>query len=124
MFDSATSALIQRAPALDGLDLERLPKRLTEAFADIVSMRIRMHGASSEPEGAEALAITLAELRRLAATYEAYAALLPDRDNRAAAAFVAASAHQVVTLGLKRDGAVSQIGTSAISSDICATLPF
>src|SRR5580704_5315415 len=100
MFDPATSALIQRAPPLDGLDLEQLPKRLTEAFADIVSARIRMRGGTGEDDGAEALTATLAELRRLAAAHEAYAALLPDRDNRAAAAFVAASAHQVVTLGL------------------------
>lgn len=124
MFDSATSALIQRAPALDGLDLERLPKQLTEAFADIISARIRMRRGGGEPDGAEALDTRLAEMRRLAATYEAYAALLPDRDNRAAAAFVAASAHQVVMLALKRDGAVSRIDTAAVSSDVCATLLF
>src|SRR5438093_4393992 len=114
MFDTATSALIQRAPALDGLNLERLPKRLTEAFADIVSARIRMRGRSGEVDGAEALATTLAEMRRLAAAYEAYAALLPHRDNRTAAAFVAACAHQVVSLGLGRDNAVSRIETAAV----------
>ena len=124
MFDTATSALIRRAPALDGLDLDRLPKRLTEAFADIVSARIRMRSRSGEVDGAEELAATLAELRRLAAAYEAYAALLPDRDNRAAPAFVAASAHRVVTLGRGRDSAVSGIDTAAVSSDVCATLLF
>jgi len=124
MFDTATSALIRRAPALDGLDLERLPKRLTEAFADIVSARIRMRGRSGEADGTEELAATLAELRRLAAAYEAYAALLPERDNRTAAAFVAASAHQVVTLGFGRDDAVSRIDVAAVSSDVCATLLF
>src|ERR1700731_3962469 len=83
-----------------------------------------MRGGTGEDDGAEALTATLAELRRLAAAHEAYAALLPDRDNRAAAAFVAASAHQVVTLGLGRGGAVSRIDTAAVSSDVCATLLF
>ena len=36
MFDPITSALIAASPPLEGLDLEALPKRLTEAFADIV----------------------------------------------------------------------------------------
>jgi hypothetical protein len=124
VFDQATSALIQRAPPLDGLDLGGLPKRLTEAFADIVSARIRMRGGTSEDDGTGALVATLAELRRLAAAHEAYAALFPDRDNRAAAAFVAAYAHQVVTLDLGRAGAVSRIDTAAISSDVCAALLF
>jgi superfamily II DNA/RNA helicase len=83
-----------------------------------------MRGGTGDDDGAEALTATLAELRRLAAAHEGYAALLPDRDNRAAAAFVAASAHQVVTLGLGRGGAVSRIDTAAVSSDVCATLLF
>jgi hypothetical protein len=55
---------------------------------------------------------------------DTYAALLPDRENRASAAFVAASAHQTVSLALRRTESVSQIGMEAISSDICATLLF
>lgn len=41
MFDPITASLIRTAPALEGLDLDNLPKRLTEAFADIVSARVR-----------------------------------------------------------------------------------
>jgi superfamily II DNA/RNA helicase len=123
MFDPATAALIRSAPPLEGVDLDELPKRLTEAFADIVSARIRLQGAASEVDDARVTA-TVAQLRRLAAAQEAYAALLPHRENRAAAAFVAASAHQAVSLALRRSGATSHVDTSAVSSDICATLLF
>jgi hypothetical protein len=122
MFDPFTAALIRAAPPLAGLDLDGLPKRLTEAFADIVSARIRLRGGIGEDVGS--LAETLSELRRLAGAHEAYAALLPDRDNRAAAAFVAASAHQAVSLGLRRDDAGSHLDTGAASPEICATLLF
>jgi superfamily II DNA/RNA helicase len=123
MFDPTTAALIRAAPPLGGLDLENLPKRLTEAFADIVSARIRLRGVSSEDDG-DALAETLGELRRLAAAHEAYAALLPDRENRASAAFVAASAHQAISLGLRRTASTSHVDMAAVSPDICATLLF
>jgi hypothetical protein len=86
MFDPITTALIRTAPAFDGLDIEGLPKRLTHAFADIVSARIRLRTASETGEREE-LAETLGELRRVAAAHEAYVTLLPERENRAAAAF-------------------------------------
>lgn len=123
MFDPTTAALIRAAPPLEGLDLENLPKRLTEAFADIVSARIRLRGAPADAEDA-ALATTVAELRRIAAAHETYAALLPNRENRASAAFVAASAHQAVSLALRGVAATSHVEMAAISSEICATLLF
>ena len=123
MFDPTTAALIRAAPPLDGLDLNGLPKRLTEAFADIVSARIRLRG-SAGGEDDPALMETISELRRLAAAHEAYAALLPDRDNRAAAAFVAASAHQAISLAQRRTGSTSYVDMAAISPDISATLLF
>lgn len=123
MFDPSTTALIRAAPPLDGLDLEGLPKRLTEAFADIVSARIRLRGAVADEQD-ETFAATVAELRRIAAAHEAYAALLPDRENRASAAFVAASAHQAVALALRRANATSYVDIAAVSSDVCATLLF
>ena len=98
VFDSITSALIASSPPLAGLDLDALPKKLTEAFTDIVAARIRLRGAQGEAASAE-LATALAEVRRLAAAHEAFVALLPERENRRAAAFVAASAHQVCLLG-------------------------
>lgn len=122
MFDPITSALMRSAPAFAGLDLEQLPRRLTETFADIVSARIRLRGAPSAD--LSALAETVGELRRIAAAQEAYAALLPERDNRAAAAFVAAAAHQTVALALRDADETSGISAAAVSSDICATLLF
>ncbi|MBX7535178.1 DEAD/DEAH box helicase [Qipengyuania sp. GH1] len=123
MFDPTTAALIRAAPPLEGLDLDNLPKLLTEAFADIVSARIRLRGAPADAED-EALVATVTELRRIAAAHEAYAALLPDRENRASAAFVAASAHQAIALALRKAQATSHVDMAAVSSDVCATLLF
>ena len=123
MFDATTAALIRAAPPLEGLDLDNLPKRLTEAFADIVSARIRLRGATAE-EDDEALLGTIAELRHIAAAHETYAALLPNRENRASAAFVAASAHQAISLALRGANAPSHVDIAAVSPDVCATLLF
>ena len=123
MFDPITAELIRAAPPLEGLDLDNLPKRLTEAFADIVSARIRLRGGSADAED-EALVPTVTELRRIAAAHEAYAALLPDRENRSSAAFVAASAHQAISLALRKAQATSHVDMAAVSSDVCATLLF
>lgn len=121
MFDPITTALISSAPPLQGLDLEALPKRLTEAFANIVSARIRLRGATPTDEAGLA---EIAELRRIAAAQEAYAALLPGRDSRAAAAFVAAASHQTVSLSLRHTGHHGGIDADTVGSDICATLLF
>jgi superfamily II DNA/RNA helicase len=123
MFDPITTAFIRTAPPLDGLDLDVLPKRLTQAFADIVSARIRLRSAGVEDVDPEAER-TLNELRRLAAAHESYVSLLPERENRGAAAFVAAAAHQACML---RRGAIvgsSRIDVAAVSPEICATLLF
>lgn len=122
MFDPITTDLIRNAPAFAGLDLEQLPKRLTEDFAAIVSARIRLRGGPS-PDPV-ALPSTVAELRRIAAAQEAYAALLPDRQNRAAAAFVAAVAHQTMSLASRQTSVGSRVEAATVSSDICATLLF
>jgi superfamily II DNA/RNA helicase len=123
MFDATTAALIRAAPPLEGLDLDNLPKRLTEAFADIVSARIRLRGATAEVDD-EGLLGTVAKLRHLAAAHETYAALLPNRENRASAAFVAASAHQAISLALRGAYAPSHVDIAAVSPDVCATLLF
>jgi len=124
MFDPITSALIAASPPLEGLDLEALPKRLTEAFADIVAARIRLRGEETE-EASETLKETLLEVRRLAAAHEAFVALLPERENRAAAAFVAASAHQVCLIGSVTDGdEPSYLDGASVAPEICAALLF
>tara|TARA_R110002110_G_scaffold217850_1_gene431771 strand:+ start:3780 stop:7091 length:3312 start_codon:yes stop_codon:yes gene_type:complete len=123
MFDPTTAALIRAAPPLEGLDLDNLPKRLTEAFADIVSARIRLRGAAAEADDDE-LRATVSELRRIAAAHETYAALLPDRENRASAAFVAASAHQAVSLAQRGAEPTSHADMAAVSPDVSATVLF
>ena len=42
MFDPITADLIRSAPPLEGLDLKGLPRELTDAFATVVSARIRL----------------------------------------------------------------------------------
>ncbi|WP_219929843.1 DEAD/DEAH box helicase [Teichococcus aestuarii] len=76
-----------------------------------------------DPEGTE-IADTLTLLTRLAATHEIHVALMPDRDNRAAAAFVAASAHQARRLARVGVQPATRINATSISSEISAALLF
>ncbi|HEX4196213.1 MAG TPA: DEAD/DEAH box helicase [Caulobacteraceae bacterium] len=123
MFDPETVDLIRRAPPLEGLDLAALPQILTDAFATVVAARIRLRTGSPDPAGTEVEA-TLTLLTRLAATHEIYVALMPNRDNRAAAAFVAASAHQARRLARVGAQPASRISATSISSEISAALLF
>ncbi|CDX15125.1 Helicase domain protein [Mesorhizobium sp. ORS 3324] len=125
MFDAFTTALIASAPKLEGLDIEALPKRLTRAFADIVSARLRFRG-NPDTQLPEELTALLLEMRRIAASHEALVALLPEKENRAAAAFVAAAAHQAFAFGERVKGKPqgSYISGSSVSADVCATLLF
>jgi superfamily II DNA/RNA helicase len=95
MFDPVTVELIAGAPPLDSLDLEELPQRFTNAYAEIVAARVRMRGLVDKASRTEALAELIDEMRRLAATQEAFVATDPGRKSRAAAAFVAGAAHQL-----------------------------
>jgi superfamily II DNA/RNA helicase len=123
MYDPDTARLIRTAPALEGLDLENLPRKLTEAFAEVVSARIRLQPTiDSEPSEEERS--DLAELRRLGFTYEAYVALLPDRENRSAAAFVAASAHQACAQRLRTLKTATRIDASSVAPAVCTALLF
>ncbi|RVG07962.1 DEAD/DEAH box helicase [Sinorhizobium meliloti] len=124
MFDPITSAIIASAPPLSGLDLDDLPKRLTQAFSEIVAARIELRGRRPERPPEELLK-TIRGMQRLASAQEGYVALLPDRENRSAAAFVAASAYQVSLLGTYRpDGYVSYLDGASLSPEVCASLLF
>ncbi len=123
MFDPITSALIASSPQLSGLDLQSLPKRLTEAYAEIVAARIEFRGQPGATS--ERLTTVLAEMRRLAAAQEAFVALEPDRGNRNAAAFVAASAHQVRLLATPSgERAGSYLDGTSVAPEVCASLLF
>lgn len=128
MFDADTVALISSAPQLEGLDLSRLPQDFAELYAEIVTARIRVRGASSVSALPDNVRATVRKMRRLAATQEALVSASPDREDRAAAAFVAASAHHVCMLA---DAAIeldepgpSYLHIDSISPEVSATLLF
>ena len=125
MFDPSTADLIRRAPPLEGLDSASLPDRLTDFYARIVTARLRLR--SGEDVDDEALAELVLETRRLAFTNEALVSVSPDRDDRAAAAFVAATAHQLV-FNAERirapEAPRSYLDARSISPDIAAMLLF
>ncbi|MGH0281363.1 DEAD/DEAH box helicase [Sinorhizobium meliloti] len=126
MFDPVTTALISTGPTLDGVDLDDLPKQFTRAFADIVAARVRLR---DDPEAvlSEGLVATLLRMRRLAAAHEALVALLPDRENRVAAAFIAATAHQTYAFGetvRQNEPRKSYIESATVSPEVCTTLLF
>jgi hypothetical protein len=123
MFDPETVTLIRQAPPLEGLDLVALPQLLTDAFATVVAARIRLRAGAPDPASAD-VGGTLALLTRLAAAQEAYVALLPDRENRAAAAFVAGSAHQARHLARVGVHEPSRITATAVGSEISSALLF
>lgn len=125
MYDQSTSALIRSTPALDGLDRENLPDILTEAFAQIAAARVRFRQSADEiPEELQEL---VESIRRLAFTNEALVSVVPEREDRSAAAFVAATAHQLsfnADLLLNEEAERASLGASAITSDVAAMLLF
>ena len=93
MYDPTTADLIRATPELPELDRDKLPDRLTEAFAQVAALRVRLRTGDNPPEE---LTSTRQFARHLAQTNEALVALTPARGNRRSAAFVAATAYQLV----------------------------
>ena len=127
VFDPETVDLMNQAPSLEGLESERISQTITEAYAEIVSSRIRMREIQGDDAADFELPEVIQRLRRLAFTQEAFVASSIERENRAAAAFVAASAHHACLLAeslltsLERDSALKFEG---ISPDVSATVLF
>ena len=125
MYDPSTADLIRRTPPLDDLDREDLPDYLSESYAKIVSARLRLRAGHIVDD--EELAELVSRLRRLAFTNEALVSVSPTRDDRAAAAFVAATAHQLVfnIERIRERGALSSfLHIHCVSPDIAAMLLF
>ena len=123
MFDSMTAELIRKAPPLEGLDLDRLPEQLSEFYTRIVTARLRLR--TDQIVDDSELAELIIKIQRLAFTNEALISVLPLRENRAAAAFVAAAAHQLVFNAerIRRPEAPpSFLGVHSVSPDISAML--
>lgn len=126
MFDPVTIDLISSAPQLESLGLEELPQRFTNAYAEIVAARVRYHGAIDTEEKNEKLEELLEEMRRLAATQELLVTSMPERADRAAAAFVAGTAHQLCMMAevIKGGEREPYIDTIRVAPEICSTLLF
>ncbi|KJS26961.1 MAG: hypothetical protein VR75_04980 [Hyphomonadaceae bacterium BRH_c29] len=123
MYDAVTTALIQSTPALPELDRESLPDRLSRAYAEIAAARVRLR--EDGPDAGLEEIIDFAT--RLAQTNEALVAISPDRDDRASAAFVAATAYQLIFQaervgGTELEGSV--LWQQGISSSVSAMLLF
>ncbi|MEH6741441.1 MAG: DEAD/DEAH box helicase, partial [Sulfitobacter sp.] len=106
------------------MNREGLPEEFSRAFAQIIAARVRLRGDNLD-QGE--LANTLRFARRLASTNEALVATRPDREDRTAAAFVSATAHQLVyqVEAARQDNPPkSALTASSISADISAMLLF
>ena len=125
MYDPVTAELIRSSPSLTDLDPASLPDRFSETFAHIAAARIRLQ-ERTERVPAE-LSTLVSEMRRLAYAHETLLSVLPQRDDRTAAAFVAATAHQLTANAERALTSVSpptELGANRVSSDIAAMLLF
>ncbi|MEO1643323.1 MAG: DEAD/DEAH box helicase, partial [Pseudomonadota bacterium] len=124
MYDPETAALIRQTPELPGLDREDLPDALSRAYAEIASARVMLR---EEQPSLEQLSETIDFAQRLARTNEALLVASPERENRAAAAFVAATAYQLVRQAeaIREDARdAAYLRADAISPEISAMLLF
>lgn len=141
MFDPSTESLIRNAPALEGLDLQGLPKEFTRIFASIVASRMRLRGLLSVPAGQilndsgqtaseyiwQTVEKEISFLSGLASTQEALISVAPHRHDREAAAFVAGTAHYVLLQAnqLISDSDISQsLEIDMVPAAVSATLLF
>ncbi len=108
MFDVTTAALLRSAPAVPGLDPINIPALLTRQYADLAAARLR-GGGDQLGDLAESW-----NLERLADTYEIVTSLTTDDSVRRPAAFVAATAQQILA---RRRSAVSDRRSPNVDRD-------
>lgn len=127
MFDSVTAALLRSAPHLPGLLPDDLPSLLTYHYAELVSQRLRGETASTVEQAPQDW-----PLEKIADAYELLASTLGDPNARRASAFVAATAHQIISRG-KKNFSTSEVSDKnifcgitreSVPSDISAALLF
>ena len=124
MFDSVTAALLRSAPPLPGLSPEELPSLLTFHYAELVSWRLRGEAETTIEQTPQRWS-----LEKIADAYELLVSTLDEPKARRSAAFVAATAHQIL---FRRDQEAAwpenntSIGITreAVPSDISAALLF
>lgn len=124
MYDQTTADLIRRIPTVRGFDSERMPELLTACYAQISSSRLLLAEGESDTDLDEALQ----DLKALAQALQVYAALTIDPRMRESAAFVSASAHQLLfkadrLKGEDNSGRV-QLNASSVPAEIACALLF
>jgi len=95
MYNSITASIISNAPSIDGSETDNLPQYLTKIYARIVSVRRRIDGTRKI---SKRLNQDIKELRKLANNLESLTVLTKDNSKRIPAAFVAATAHNLLQL--------------------------
>jgi ATP-dependent RNA helicase HelY len=122
MFDAQTTELIRRAPAIRDVDPSTLPQELTRTYAELIALRLQAGNPAADVQRA----LGHERLLRTATIYEALVDTGASEDNRRPAAFVAATAYQIL-------GRVSQeeaiapgelLTTTAIHPEVAAPLLF
>lgn len=93
MFDAQTAALIRSAPTLVGVDPAMLPQELTAIYAELVGLRLRATSLAEQP----GYLAQLERIERIATIYEALVDSGAEDHERRAAAFVAATAYQLLS---------------------------
>ncbi len=112
MFDPVTAELLKAAPGLPDLNPETLPQTLTRQYAELVTRRLRaVEGAQPEARGRSGEW----PLSRIADAYELVTSIHRDPAVKRAAAFVAATAHQI--LAQERLGSGGRVEGSFVTRD-------
>ena len=132
MFDDDTAQRIRASAPFPSRPADELPEELAAASARIAAARLRVRAAQASGDGIvpdPELAAALEMLRHLADAQEMLVAARPERADRAASAFVGATAHALLRQGERHltpnDSASSTtLGPAAISSNIAAAVLF
>lgn len=91
MYDPRSRLLLRQAPKLADLDPDTLDELLTAAHVELATARLAVQ------DGDESSIEVFTRVRRLASTFEAYVALNLRPEQTRAAAFVAGTAHQILS---------------------------
>jgi superfamily II DNA/RNA helicase len=92
VFDAKTAELIRSAPALDGVNPALLPQELTGIYAELAGLRLRAAVLADQPEYLD----KLQRIERIATIYETLVDSGAEDHERRSAAFVAATAYQLL----------------------------
>jgi hypothetical protein len=111
--------LLRGAPDLPDLDPDTLDELLTEAHIELATARLMSANVEQGSNGN-----VFDRVRRLASTFEAYVALNLRPEQSSAAAFVAGTAHQILSRLRESRIEATLLSSDAIDSAISATLLF